>query len=65
MKRRYEIEYKDDRFIHIWDIGGVTWYCAEYDHGPMCRRCIPLQEAVKIVSDELRERENIFIQSYR
>jgi hypothetical protein len=32
----------DGRTLHVWISGDTLWACAEYDHGPMCRRCLPV-----------------------
>ena len=29
--------------LHRWTApNGDMWACAEYDHGPLCRRCVPV-----------------------
>lgn len=28
--------------LHLWITGDQLWSCAEYDHGPFCRLCKPV-----------------------
>lgn len=40
--------------LRVWtDDQGVTWACDAYDHGPLCRRCEPI-DGVEIVRDAQR-----------
>jgi hypothetical protein len=47
MSEPYEIEQPEPRHtVHVWEGSaneyGPVWACVAYDHGPMCRRCQPV-----------------------
>lgn len=42
---RYELP--DGKTLHRWtDREGQPWACMQYDHGPMCRLCTPVDEVL-------------------
>jgi hypothetical protein len=40
-------ELPNGKILHRWtDRQGQAWACMEYDHGPMCRRCQPVDDVL-------------------
>ena len=41
--------------LHVWTQGEERWCCVAYDHGPMCRRCVRMEEPVEAVLQNVLE----------
>lgn len=40
--------------LHRWtNSTGDEWACCEYDHGPFCRRCVPVTEMTALLLDQM------------